>query len=760
MEKDSDEWDFDESGLMEGSDNDADDTTPPFSGQRFISSIDGELSSSAILFKDAPPGDMITKPKYDLAIDIPPPVVASNNVHSLQIVKEEEEIANVLIAEPAVGILVAPQPSTSKPAQVLAPVQDNGGCQILNEESVKPTVVHPSLPTSMIEINSMEAAVISTSTSPEVSISPPPPPPPPPSALSGFTLVNDEHDEKIQQHASIVTKDMEKDSDEWDFDESGLMEGSDNDADDTTPPFSVKHSDYSSIEEGEASSAILFKDAPPGDMITKPKYALPIMTLPSSAVAIDNVHSLQIAKEEEEIVNVLIAEPAVGILVAPQPSTFQISPISGPVQGNDMCQILNEESVKPTVVYPSLPTIMTENRCMHTLKLGNEEYDDKLMHAASFLTKDMEKDSDAWDFDESGLMEGSDNDVGNTTPPQSGKHSEYPSTEKGQESLTISYSTQPTQMIVTDPMQETVEEQRDSLGLAALTLILPEAIINSPPPSPPPQFKYSGVKLENDNHVIKRKDEDLCTLEDTNEDCEAWDFDDNESIEESDIAEDVTISPKSIRHDSYSKASILQPTQSANMNEINILPEINRNQKDKSDVTAESSTLLEVNIPAPPHPLLLSTQIGMKLDNVQTKNDHPSCKIKDMDEGGDELNFDESESIEGNSFDDVTSRGPILKQYQHVHTISLKSIPPTKNTSSSVREEDVNNAIITSSTQISAHLRNIDREMKIQDCSSRTDDNSNSEAGDWDFEEILSVNDDVDVGNDDDDDDDGWDFDL
>merc|ERR1740124_1690492 len=120
MEKDSDEWDFDESGLMEGSDNDADDTTPPFSGQFNYSSIDGELSSSAILFKDAPPGDMITKPKYDLAIDIPPPpVVASNNVHSLQISKEVEEIANVLIAEPAVGILVAPQPSTSKPAQVL-----------------------------------------------------------------------------------------------------------------------------------------------------------------------------------------------------------------------------------------------------------------------------------------------------------------------------------------------------------------------------------------------------------------------------------------------------------------------------------------------------------------------------------------------------------------------------------------------------------------------------------------------------------------
>ena len=68
------------------------------------------------------------------------------------------------------------------------------------------------------------------------------------------------------------------------------------------------------------------------------------------------------------------------------------------------------------------------------------------------------------------------------------------------------------------------------------------------------------------------------------------------------------------------------------------------------------------------------------------------------------------------------------------HNISKKD-PPTKNTSRSVREEDANNAIITSSTQISAHLRNIDREMKIQDCSSRTDDNSNSEAGDWDFEE-------------------------
>merc|ERR1740124_384456 len=367
MEKDSDEWDFDERGLMEGSDNDADDATPPFSGQSFNSSIGVGLSSSAILFKDAPPGYMITKPKYDLAIDIPPPVVASNNVHSLQISKEEEEIANVLIAEPAVGILVAPQSSTFDTAQELAPVQENEGCQILNEESVKPTtVVHPSLPTSMIEINSMEAGVISTS--PEVSISPPPPPPPPPSALSGFKSEDNQHDEKIQQHASIVTKDMEKDSDEWEFDESGLMEGSDNDADDTTPPFSVKHSDYSSIGVGLSSSAILFKDAPPGDMITKPKYDLAI-DIPPPVVASNNVHSLQIVKEVEEIANVLIAEPAVGILVAPQPSTSKLAQVLAPVQGNEECQILNEESVKSTtVVHPSLPTIMTENRCMHTLK--------------------------------------------------------------------------------------------------------------------------------------------------------------------------------------------------------------------------------------------------------------------------------------------------------------------------------------------------------------------------------------------------------
>merc|ERR1740124_1629507 len=416
MEKDSDEWDFDERGLMEGSDNDADDATPPFSGQSFNSSIDGELSSSAILFKDAPPGDMITKPKYDLAIDIPPPVVACNNVHSLQISKEVEEIANVLIAEPAVGILVAPQPSTSKPAQVLAPVQGNEECQILNEESVKPTVVHPSLPTSMIEINSMEAGVISTS--PEVIISPPPPPPPPPppSALSGFKSEDNQHDEKIQQHASIVTKDMEKDSDAWDFDESGLMEGSDNDADDTTPPFSSKHSDYSSIEEGEASSAILFKDAPPGDMITKPKYALPFTTFLSSAVAIDNVHSLQISKEEEEIANVLIAEPAVGILVAPQPSTSKPAQEQAPVQGNGRCQILNEESVKPTIVLPILSTIMTGINSMEAgvistspeviisppaplhppppppvqigFKLVNDEHDEKIQQHIPFVTND------------------------------------------------------------------------------------------------------------------------------------------------------------------------------------------------------------------------------------------------------------------------------------------------------------------------------------------------------------------------------------
>merc|ERR1740124_1319993 len=456
MEKDSDEWDFDERGLMEGSDNDADDTTPPFSGQSFISSIDGELSSSAILFKDAPPGDMITKPKYDLAIDIPSSAVASNNVHSLQIVKEEEEVANVLIAEPAVGILVAPQPSTSKPAQELAPVQGNEGCQILNEESVKPTVVHPSLPTSMIEINSMEAGVISTSPEVIISPTPTPPPPPPPSALSGFKSEDNQHDEKIQQHASIVTKDMEKDSDEWDFDESGLMEGSDNDADDTTPPFSSKHSDYSSIEEGEASSAILFKDAPPGYMITKPKYALPIMTLPSSEVAIDNVHSLQIAKEVEEIANVLIAEPAVGILVAPQPSTSDtaLESAQSPVQGSDGCEILNEESVKPTIVLPILPTCITTSKSIEAgvistspevslsapslsrttpplstqsgFKLVNDEHDEKIQQHIPFVTNDMEKDSNEWEFDESGLMEGSDNDADDATPPFSGHHFNSP----------------------------------------------------------------------------------------------------------------------------------------------------------------------------------------------------------------------------------------------------------------------------------------------------------------------------------------------
>merc|ERR1740124_1530192 len=221
---------------------------------------------------------------------------------------------------------------------------------------------------------------------------------------------------------------MEKDSDEWDFDERGLMEGSDNDADDTTPPFSGQ-SFISSIDGELSSSAILFKDAPPGDMITKPKYDLAI-DIPPPVVASNNVHSLQISKEVEEIANVLIAEPAVGILVAPQPSTSKPAQVLAPVQENEECQILNEESVKPTVVHPSLPVIMAENRCMHALNLGNEEYDDELMHATSIVTKDMEKDSDAWDFDESGLMEESDNDVGNTTPPQSGKHSEYPSTEK------------------------------------------------------------------------------------------------------------------------------------------------------------------------------------------------------------------------------------------------------------------------------------------------------------------------------------------